>query len=104
MAESKLQRDTLQLLIDWDYYAVKIITCTRTGWMDIVACAPNGRFVGIELKHGRNKPDKLQCVHIQEVLKRGGIAFVAWSLEDVKEGLIKGRRDDGTALKEEALL
>lgn len=96
MLESELQPKVLELLEEEGYYAVKIISCNRSGWMDIVACSPTGMFIGIELKVGNNTPSDLQKIHIQEVLKRGGIAFAAWSLADVKEGLAKGRRDDGT--------
>lgn len=96
MLESELQPKVLKLLEKLGYYAVKIITCSRTGWMDIVACSPTGQFVGIELKVGRNKPDDLQCLHIREVKARGGIAFVAWSLADIEEGLRQGYRNDGT--------
>lgn len=96
MLESKLQKDALALLEELDYYAVKIISCNRAGWMDIIACSPIGLFVGIELKRKGNTPSDLQKVHIQEVKARGGIAFVAWSLDDIREGLAKGYRDDGT--------
>lgn len=96
--ESEFQALVLKYLEKHGYYAVKIITCSRSGWMDIVACSPTGRFVGIELKAGDNQPDDLQKVHIQEVLKRGGIAFTAWTMAHIKEGLDFGYRA-GSELK-----
>jgi hypothetical protein len=55
--------------------------------MDIIACAPGGRFVGIEVKFGKNKASKLQEYNISEVNKRGGLAFVVWSMEELQECL-----------------
>lgn len=83
MSEQKLQTKILAWLKDHDFWAVKIIVSSRAGTMDIIACSPKGRFVGIEVKWGANKPSELQSYHIAQVAKRGGIAFVAWDLETV---------------------
>lgn len=96
MRESKFQKSVLDKLEELGYYAVKVIICNRKGWMDIVACSPTGRFVGIELKDKYNSPSGLQKIHIQEVKARGGVAFTAWTMAHVLEGLEKGYRDDGT--------
>ena len=95
MRESELQRDAVKLLESMGYWVVRAIHNSKSGIMDLICCAPDGKFVGIELKVGKNTPSALQAMAIEEVLKRGGTAFVAWSLEDIKEGLEKGRRDDG---------
>lgn len=55
--------------------------------MDIVGCTPKGRFLGIEVKFGTNKASKLQSWNILEVKKRGGIAFIAYTLDEVKKEL-----------------
>ena len=52
------------------------------GTSDIIACV-DGRFVAIECKAGKNKPTKLQADFLQNISERGGIAIVAYSVEDV---------------------
>lgn len=95
MLESELQSQVIELLESLGYWVVRVIHSPTSGVMDLICCSPTGKFVGIELKVGNNTPSDLQALAISEVLKRGGYAFVAWSIEDVKEGLKKGRRDDG---------
>ena len=88
MSEAKVQTKILRYLEANDYWVIKVIVGNKKGIMDIIACSPTGRFVGIEVKFGSNKPSALQSYHIKEVVKRKGIAFVAYSLEDVKAKLI----------------
>ena len=102
--ESKFQKKALEELERLGYYAVKVITCNRTGWMDVSACAPDGKFVGIELKRVGKGGSDMQLLHIREVKKRGGYAFVAATLEELREGLEKGYRDDGSDDVAEPLL
>jgi Holliday junction resolvase len=83
MSEQKLQTKILRWLKERGFWAIKIVVSSVTGTMDIIACSPKGKFVGIEVKYGANKPSPLQSYHIQEVQKRGGLAFVAWDLETV---------------------
>lgn len=98
--EQKLQTKILEWLKDHGFWAVKIIVSSRTGTMDIIACSPRGRFVGIEVKHGANKPSALQSYHVKEVQERGGIAFVTWDLETVIFHLQKEIKDGTTTEKE----
>jgi hypothetical protein len=37
----------------------------------------------VECKIGKNKPTELQEAYLEEIKKRGGVAIVAYSLEDV---------------------
>ena len=60
----------------------------RSGIPDIICCL-KGRFVGIEAKDIGNGPSELQLAHIRQIRKAGGIGFVAYSVEDVKEQLEK---------------
>lgn len=87
MSEQKEQAKILNWLKQQGYWVFKTVTCNRAGIMDIVACSPTGQYVGIEVKYGTNKPTELQKYNINEVQKRGGIAFVAYSLEEVKKWL-----------------
>jgi len=89
MSEAKEQSKVLKWLKENGYWAFKTIVCNRKGIMDIICCSPKGQFIGIEMKFGSNKCSKLQGWNIMEVVKRGGIAFAAWSLQDVKKQLEK---------------
>jgi hypothetical protein len=42
-----------------------------------------GRFIAIEVKYGKNKPTDDQERFLAEVKSRGGIAIVAYSLDEV---------------------
>lgn len=53
------------------------------GTSDITGCTKDGRFVAFEAKIHPNKPTQLQDAYLEEVRKRGGIALVAYSLDDV---------------------
>lgn len=83
MSESALQSKILDWLKKNEFYSVKTIVSNKKGVPDILACSPKGRFVGIEVKYGANKPSKLQEYNIMMIEKCGGIAFAAWDLETV---------------------
>ena len=53
------------------------------GITDIIACDCNGRFWGIEVKRKGGKVSPDQADFIARIRKNGGIAFVAYSLEEV---------------------
>ena len=59
---------------------------SKAGTPDVVACV-NGRFVAIEVKRPKGVVSKLQKAQIKLIRQSGGIAFVAYSLEDVKREL-----------------
>lgn len=83
MSEQKLQKKILDWLIANGYWVVKVTVANKNGVPDILACSPLGVFVAIEVKFGSNKPSPLQTYNVNEINSRGGIAFVAWSLDEV---------------------
>ena len=83
MSEQKTQKKIIDHLKNNGYSVFKTIATNRRGIADIIACSPEGRFVAIEVKFGSNKASELQKKYINEVLDNKGIAFVAYSLEDV---------------------
>ncbi len=87
-SESKIQTKILQWLKKNNYWVFKTILCNRNGIMDIIACSPKGMFVGIEVKSSTGQPSRLQSYNIQEVVNRGGIAFIARSVDDVIKNLL----------------
>lgn len=82
--EQQLQKQILNYLKAKGYYAIKVITANRAGCPDILACI-QGRFVGIEVKVGRNKASELQLSHMRAIDKAGGLAALVYSLKAVKE-------------------
>lgn len=45
----------------------------------------NGKFIAIECKVKGNKPTQFQLDFLESIKSRGGIAIVAYSLEDVQK-------------------
>lgn len=86
MGEQQVQTKIMKWLQDNDYYSVKTIVSNRKGVPDIIGCTPGGTFYGIEVKFGTNKASKLQEYNLAEIVKRGGIGILAYSLDDVKQG------------------
>ena len=58
----------------------------EAGISDIIACV-NGRYVAIEVKKPGGVVSALQTRFIESVERAGGIGFVAYSLDEVKERL-----------------
>lgn len=85
--ESKLQTKIIKYLKANGCWVIKVIVASTDGVMDIIACSPKGRFIGIEVKYGDNTPSPLQSYNVKEVQSRNGIAFVTWDIETVKEKL-----------------
>ncbi|MFX4084502.1 hypothetical protein ACKU27_05290 [Sphingobium yanoikuyae] len=75
--------ETPGLLFDKNGRPVKI---GKKGRLDICSCV-KGRFIAIDAKIGRDrlKPDQQKFAAAVE--KAGGIAFAAWSVDDVKARL-----------------
>lgn len=59
----------------------------EVGVSDIIGLLPNGTFLAIEVKRPGNKASFFQDSFIQNVLQNKGIAFVAYSVEDVINNL-----------------
>lgn len=65
---------------------VNVVRLAKAGTADITGCSKKemgGKFLAIECKIKPNKPTQLQEDYLNEIRKRGGIALVAYSLEDV---------------------
>jgi len=87
MKESTLQTKIIKYLEDKGFYVRKIITANKSGTPDLLACSPNGGFIGIEVKApGKlNNVSKLQEYNLQEIGKRGGVALLIDDLDILKE-------------------
>ena len=82
MTEQELQASIIKYLQAKGGYTVKVVTATKAGVPDIIACL-NGKFYGIEVKIGNNKPSALQIANLKAIDKAGGIGILAYSLDDV---------------------
>lgn len=88
--ENKVKKSVQEYLDSLGAYHFKVhgSIYMRAGIPDIVCCY-KGKFIGIETKDGNNKASELQLAHIRQIRKAGGIGFVAYSVENVKEQLEK---------------
>ena len=88
--ENKVKKSVQEYLDSLGAYHFKVhgSVYMRAGIPDIICCY-KGKFIGIETKDGNNKASELQLAHIRQIRKAGGIGFVAYSVENVKEQLKK---------------
>lgn len=86
MTESQLVIKIKKYLKDKGAYVEKIWGggFQSAGIPDIIACY-KGRFLGIEVKVGNNKPSEIQLVKLKRINDADGVGVVVWSLEEVKE-------------------
>ena len=82
MKEQTIQKEIIKYLESIGSYTIKTIKTSKAGTPDIIACL-NGRFIAIEVKRRGNKPTPLQLVKLDKIKESGGIAFVAYSKDDV---------------------
>tara|TARA_R100001510_G_C7638374_1_gene196230 strand:- start:136 stop:474 length:339 start_codon:yes stop_codon:yes gene_type:complete len=64
----------------------------RNGVSDILGVDSSGRFIAIEVKALKGRLSENQKTFIDDINKHGGLAFVARSVDDVREHLL-GQRD-----------
>lgn len=65
----------------------RFIKLAKAGTADVTGCSKDGRFIAVEAKIKPNKPTDLQLAYLNEIERRGGIAFVAYDLDDVMKRL-----------------
>lgn len=86
MKEQLIQRKIIQYLESIDTYVVKVITSTKAGVPDILACY-KGMFIAIEVKTPETQKNvsELQKYNLARIQELGGHTLVAWSVEQVEE-------------------
>ena len=102
--EQDFQRKIIKELEANDAYTVKVITASKKGVPDVLACLPItkemamkhfekyetlGVFIAVEVKTPRtlNNTSKLQDYNLAKINEAGGISIVAWSSEVIREAL-----------------
>lgn len=85
MLEQQIQSSILRYLKSKNIYAVKIITASKSGVPDILACL-KGRFVGFEIKAPRRigNVSELQKYNIAKIKAAGGEAYIVTSLDEAQ--------------------
>lgn len=61
----------------------RIMMFGKKGSSDIIGCLRDGRFLAIEVKRPGEVPRPDQLEFLAEINSRGGLAFIAYSIEDV---------------------
>ncbi len=77
----KKVKDYLKSIGVYSFMPVQTMYGTRA--LDLIVCY-KGLFISIETKVKPNKPTKQQLKVMNAIREAGGLAFVAYSLEDVK--------------------
>ena len=67
-------------------WAIKVIAANERGCPDIICCY-RGRFVGIEVKKGRDRLSCIQTTQLANIMEAEGTTIVARCLDDVKDYL-----------------
>lgn len=90
MSEKRIEHQIKQYLDSIGAWHIKTHgnMFSRAGTPDIVACL-NGRFIAIEVKRPGGRVSPLQMAHIKLINQAGGVAFVAYSLEEAKKNIEK---------------
>ena len=58
------------------------------GCSDLLGQTTDGRFLAVEVKRPGGRPTTEQIEFLGRVQRAGGVAFVAWSVDDVARGLM----------------
>lgn len=64
-----------------------MIRLAPKGTSDIIGCLGNGKMLAIEVKRPKGVPTSDQQNFIDKINQRGGVAFVATSIDDVEKEL-----------------
>lgn len=82
MKESQLQKKILDYLEAREWVTIKIITANKAGNPDIIACRPDGKFVGIEVKTEGGKLSELQKAKLNNIAIANGLACAVYGWDD----------------------
>jgi len=69
--------------------ASRYVRYGRKGSSDILGILDDGRFLAIEVKSAKGKATPEQVEFLADITKRGGVAFVARSIEDIDAHLFQ---------------
>ena len=101
------EQDLVNAILDWFHlrgaWAIRInsggkpvsdkkggryfIRMAPAGTPDILAIWPGGLGVAVECKMPGNKPTEIQTITLQRISECGGLAIVAYSIDDVETAI-----------------
>lgn len=82
--EQTIQSEIIKHLESIGCYVVKTVSVTKSGVPDLIVLHPVKGYVAIEVKTEIGRVSELQQANIDRINGKGGIAFVARSVDDVK--------------------
>jgi hypothetical protein len=82
--ETAITRQIKQILFQVGYFPIKIAggPYQKPGIADLLVCG-DGKFIAIEVKKPGGRLSPLQEQFLHDVRAAGGVAFVAYSIDDV---------------------
>jgi len=89
MNESQLTRKVVRILkqkFAQDIWFYKVNDNFTSGLPDLIICY-HGKFIGMELKVGKNKPTTLQRYTGKQIFNAGGYYFICYNIENVLRAL-----------------
>ena len=99
MRESRLKTQVIKMLhAEYpDIWTYKSADRWTSGIPDIIGCLPRGLMFAVELKVRPNKATRLQEHVINRIRRAGGIAGVAYSVDDVRKIITEGGETHGNS-------
>ena len=87
-AETSLQKRIQNLIIKRGGYVNKNWgnMTSKPGISDLTCCY-KGYYISIEVKEDKGEPSMAQGIHCRKIWHCGGMAFIVWSVEEVKKVL-----------------
>lgn len=83
---ARLFRNNVGQLQDIDGRWIRYGVC-NPGGSDLIGWTADGRFLAVEVKHGRTVTTSQQIRFVEAVRKSGGVGVIARSVEDVLQAL-----------------
>ncbi len=86
MKEQSIQTKIMAYLNKLGAYNVKTISTNTAGTPDVLCCF-KGHFLAVEVKRPGGKVSELQKHHLNRIKESGGIAVVAYGIDEVRDAL-----------------
>ncbi len=103
-SEREVQTEIVKYLKQNGHWVIKVMRANENGCPDLLCCLNNGRFIGIEVKTGYNKPSAWQTKQMQKINDIGGLAICVWSLNEVESFVKEVLGNTSTQVDEDSFL
>jgi len=84
--ENELQTKIINYLVASGFEVIKLISANKSGWSDLVACSPSGKFWSIEVKDAGEVvvAGSLQDKKLKRLQRNNAVAFWTNNYADFK--------------------